>query len=1006
MGKIYDGKTTITAGFKFNSNNPLDDRSSVSSYSDLNDLNKWEGMIVYVREEKCHYCYKDGDWDVFDGGSASGIAVDSTLSDTSTNPVQNKIIKQELDNIRKSIDSVQVSGVIVDSALSETSVNPVQNKVVGKALNSKQDKLLFLTDDGTISSNKTNDIYLTFAEYLYQHKDSHQSIDLELFSFVFNCMYNDLAFYRNPISGSVSLNIDIATDDDLQASLVDALNTANIPVYKYSRNNDGNILMEDEIADISEFGQIASAGNHTFTYMIDAHINNTTTTMWSEKLIPCWQVVNNPEEFELTNYIVVDKNIYYRKVTDLNNLNTWEKFITIGSVDADAVTDIVLEELNKDGGVWDALDAKADKTDVEALYPWENVEGDIENPCYVRCTTGDYVYNGAYATKTVAIESGYEYRVTTRIGKASFLAAAAFFDADKNYIGCYKSGTTDSYTECVQEVISIPEGAAIMAVTTHTGGIKIPIVERALIVGFADLTDIVRENVDITGTLTWDEVKDITNVGSVNKDTGVVNHADSQYTTEKFKVTEGETYYVTADIGTNMALCVFYNASDVYVGYTEDHVFNGDIGEDGENMVMGYVDTPITIPAGVTYMRVSTRVLEGQPVAVVKQKADGVLLKKIEAVTKIGSSSTASGRVNSRVTSYSTTTFAVESGYSYRVTANVGKADGMALGLFYNENGDYVGYTEDHVSNTISQTEYVDELITIPSGATHMKVTTYITSLLPVAIVRRAKNENIKGLFAHTEQLTKDFRNAYTFKNKTIVNFGDSIFGNSTAPDDISTMIAGLTGATVYNCAFGGCRMAVHGNENYTPFSMFSLANAIVSGDYTAQDAGVTNESAQILNKEERVNTLKNIDFSKVDIVTIAYGTNDFTGENVLDDESNLLNTETFGGALRYSIETLLTAYPNLRIFICTPTWRFWNTSGEYTQDSDTYTNGKGNTLINFVNKVKEICNDYHLPCIDNYFELGFNKFNRSQYFTNTDGTHPILSGRQLMAGHIAKELF
>jgi hypothetical protein len=45
---------------------------------------------------------------------------------------------------------------------------------------------------------------------------------------------------------------------------------------------------------------------------------------------------------------------------------------------------------------------------------------------------------------------------------------------------------------------------------------------------------------------------------------------------------------------------------------------------------------------------------------------------------------------------------------------------------------------------------------------------------------------------------------------KTIVNFGDSIFGKRRPPNDISTEIARLTGATVHNCGFGGCRMSAH----------------------------------------------------------------------------------------------------------------------------------------------------------------------------------------------------
>ncbi len=61
------------------------------------------------------------------GGS---ITVDSELSDTSTNPVQNKVIKAAL-------DALPTGGVTVDSALSATSTNPIQNKAVKAALDGK-----------------------------------------------------------------------------------------------------------------------------------------------------------------------------------------------------------------------------------------------------------------------------------------------------------------------------------------------------------------------------------------------------------------------------------------------------------------------------------------------------------------------------------------------------------------------------------------------------------------------------------------------------------------------------------------------------------------------------------------------------------------------------------------------------------------------------------------------------------------------------------------------------
>lgn len=91
------------------------------------------------------------------GGGGGGVTVDSALSTTSTNPVQNKVITTELNKKQATLQSgsniktvnnqsllgsgnIEIPGgtVTVDSALSTTSTNPVQNKVINTALNGKQ----------------------------------------------------------------------------------------------------------------------------------------------------------------------------------------------------------------------------------------------------------------------------------------------------------------------------------------------------------------------------------------------------------------------------------------------------------------------------------------------------------------------------------------------------------------------------------------------------------------------------------------------------------------------------------------------------------------------------------------------------------------------------------------------------------------------------------------------------------------------------------------------------
>ena len=56
-----------------------------------------------------------------------GFFVDNELSETSENPVQNKVITNALKNVE----------IVVDDSLNEESVNPVQNKVITSEIRSK-----------------------------------------------------------------------------------------------------------------------------------------------------------------------------------------------------------------------------------------------------------------------------------------------------------------------------------------------------------------------------------------------------------------------------------------------------------------------------------------------------------------------------------------------------------------------------------------------------------------------------------------------------------------------------------------------------------------------------------------------------------------------------------------------------------------------------------------------------------------------------------------------------
>ncbi len=236
---------------------------------------------------------------------------------------------------------------------------------------------------------------------------------------------------------------------------------------------------------------------------------------------------------------------------------------------------------------------------------------------------------------------------------------------------------------------------------------------------------------------------------------------------------------------------------------------------------------------------------------------------------------------------------------------------------------------------------------------------------------------------------------------KTIVCFGDSMFGMHRGDTSAPAYIAKRTGAIAHNMGFGGCRMSVHPTNGYAAFSMWALAKAIVENDWTTQDAQASSGSSYF---SEHLATLKGIDFNSVDAVVIHYGANDFTGAVTIDDASNLTDYNTFCGAFRYSIERLLTAYPHLRIFVSVPAFRIWKaTDGTVSSTTDTYTNSIGKKMIDYIDALKNAAKEYNLPVIDSYYGLGINKINVLNFLA--DEAHHNVDGRKRFGGYIGSRI-
>lgn len=224
----------------------------------------------------------------------------------------------------------------------------------------------------------------------------------------------------------------------------------------------------------------------------------------------------------------------------------------------------------------------------------------------------------------------------------------------------------------------------------------------------------------------------------------------------------------------------------------------------------------------------------------------------------------------------------------------------------------------------------------------------------------------------------------------TIVCMGDSItgmFGHETGyPEMISKKYPEIK---AINVGFSGTSVIDHADKNYMPFSFNRLVDAIISGDWSEQDAKVGNISTA--NYAEHLTTLKDIAFANVDFITVFYGTNDW-GYNY--------SIDTFKEVYSKALKKLQAKYPQIRIVVICPYWRSIS-DGE---DSNINPNNNGIYLYDFSNAIEnDVAFTYNLPCINLYRTLGANSIT-NRYYTQ-DGTHPTFRTRNIIADKIVKTI-
>lgn len=237
----------------------------------------------------------------------------------------------------------------------------------------------------------------------------------------------------------------------------------------------------------------------------------------------------------------------------------------------------------------------------------------------------------------------------------------------------------------------------------------------------------------------------------------------------------------------------------------------------------------------------------------------------------------------------------------------------------------------------------------------------------------------------------------------TVLMIGNNPISDCTDENGIPALVADSTKAEVYSAGFSDTCLAA-ANSEYSAdyaldaFSLSYLTKAMCDGDYLLQDNAL---SAGVVNQDyaASLDVLKNMDYSKVDVLVFMYDANDYLQRRNLYDENNAYNTGTYTGALRASATQIAEAYPHIRIIFMTPSFAsVVNEDGSYSS-GDTTNLGCG-TIPNYLLFSIDVANECMFTVVDNYYGTIFEDI-AADYLS--DNIHLNEKGRQAMAARLAE---
>lgn len=230
----------------------------------------------------------------------------------------------------------------------------------------------------------------------------------------------------------------------------------------------------------------------------------------------------------------------------------------------------------------------------------------------------------------------------------------------------------------------------------------------------------------------------------------------------------------------------------------------------------------------------------------------------------------------------------------------------------------------------------------------------------------------------------------------SVLILGNDPFADDRSENGLASLIEKESGAVLYNCAFPGSTIAMKNAEYDSSYPLDGLSLYWSAAALCNQNFDLMEVIVQDLNSESAsaaLDTIKNVELTKVDALVILYDLQDYMGRRIVYDENNNRNLNTVYGALNATIQLFQEEYPYIRIYMLSPTYGTFTEGDGTTYDCDRDDLGNG-TLVDYINWELEASRINGITFIDNYY--GAVSMDNPDCLT--DGFHLNQKGRQRVA--------